>query len=480
MPHHLIVGPEARPHRRSGQMRRQDRRRAAPVAEILVRQPLEQRVVGHAGEDLPQPIFLDTEPEAFFQDVGRLLEEDHLESLTDPGDVRRWAIHGERGLADNQQIVARQIGMHVDRLKANAHLREQFGRLALGVEQSRLGGRLDRLRGGQDMDPKRVFLGFSGTEMGAERDLVRARLEVGRQRETQRDALLLARRNVERLVAVHRQRQIERPGAIASGGDPRVVDDDDLLLDGLPRQEIMFLGGEVRRLAGNIGQQRPVVADQGLTGLGGNPVAALQGRVDGRVVAGGNAIGAQAGLLQVVPIDRKVADLRLDAAAGFPKNRVAPGVPRRDAQAAEGPPVVGDVHRPDVVLLLVAPGVRTRRVKGIVPLSPHVPAAPLLGFPAEVDLVGLAEVKAPSPRNCEFHSPMQNSHCARALPQERTPLYQPRYMVQLMSQGTPYSHSSSGLTPSVAQCSNQSERSWMGTKSRYRLLVCMLPRLPEE
>ena len=61
---------------------------------------------------------------------------------------------------------------------------------------------------------------------------------------------------------------------------------------------------------------------------------------------------------------------------------------------------------------------------------------------------------------------MQNSQGSRALPQERTPLYQPRYMVQLMSQGTPYSQNISGLTPSVAQCSNQSERSWMGTKSR--------------
>ena len=60
------------------------------------------------------------------------------------------------------------------------------------------------------------------------------------------------------------------------------------------------------------------------------------------------------------------------------------------------------------------------------------------------------------------------------------PLYQPRYMVQLMSQGTPYSQNIKGLTPSVAQCSNQSERSWTGTKSRYRLLVCMLPKLPEE
>ena len=43
-----------------------------------------------------------------------------------------------------------------------------------------------------------------------------------------------------------------------------VVDDDDLLLDRLARQEVVVLAGEARRLAADVGQQRPVVADQGL------------------------------------------------------------------------------------------------------------------------------------------------------------------------------------------------------------------------
>ena len=72
--------------------------------------------------------------------------------------------------------------------------------------------------------------------------------------------------------------------------------------------------------------------------------------------------------------------------------------------------------------------------------------------------------KARSPRNCAFHSAKQNSHGTLALPNDRSPLYQPRYMAQSQVNGAPYSHVNTGLTPSVAQCSNQSDSSWIGTK----------------
>ena len=50
------------------------------------------------------------------------------------------------------------------------------------------------------------------------------------------------------------------------------------------------------------------------------------------------------------------------------------------------------------------------------------------------------------------------------MPKVRSPLYQPRYIAQSQVKGAPYSQVNTGLTPSVAQCSNQSDSSWIGAK----------------
>ena len=71
----------------------------------------------------------------------------------------------------------------------------------------------------------------------------------------------------------------ERPLAVASHRFAGIVDDDDLLLDGLAGSEVVILAGEVFGLAADVGQQRPVVAQQGLPVGRRHPVRAFIGHV---------------------------------------------------------------------------------------------------------------------------------------------------------------------------------------------------------
>ena len=167
-------------------------------------EPGQQGMVGHAGEDLPQAVLLHAEAETLLQNVGGLLEHDDFEPVADLGDVGRRTVHGEGGLADDEHVVAAKVGIRGDRFVTDAQLGEQLGRLALGVEQGRLGGQLGRFRGRQDVDRKGVLLGFARAELGRQVELIGAGLEVGRQGEAQRDALLLAGLDGELLAPAHR------------------------------------------------------------------------------------------------------------------------------------------------------------------------------------------------------------------------------------------------------------------------------------
>ena len=70
MPHHSIVGPMHRPHFVI-EPRRQNRRRAAPIAQIIGREPGQQRMIGHTRKNLPQAVLRHTESESLFQHIRR-------------------------------------------------------------------------------------------------------------------------------------------------------------------------------------------------------------------------------------------------------------------------------------------------------------------------------------------------------------------------------------------------------------------------
>ena len=88
---------------------RQDRRLASPVAQALDIEPFQQRVIGHAGEDLPQAVLRDAEPEPLFEHFAGLLEHDDLEPVAHAADVGARPVQGERTLANHEDVVAVQV-----------------------------------------------------------------------------------------------------------------------------------------------------------------------------------------------------------------------------------------------------------------------------------------------------------------------------------------------------------------------------------
>ena len=81
---------------RVAQARGQDRRVAAPVAQALDVKFLEQRMIGHPGENLPQSIFGDAKAKPLFEDLAGLLEDDQLEPIAHVVDVGARAVEGKR------------------------------------------------------------------------------------------------------------------------------------------------------------------------------------------------------------------------------------------------------------------------------------------------------------------------------------------------------------------------------------------------
>src|SRR5206468_1405203 len=73
-----------------------DRRLAAPIAQMLRIQSCEQRMIRNAWKDIPQSVFGNAKTEAFFQHLGSLFEEDHLQPVTHACDARRWFAHRQR------------------------------------------------------------------------------------------------------------------------------------------------------------------------------------------------------------------------------------------------------------------------------------------------------------------------------------------------------------------------------------------------
>jgi hypothetical protein len=112
----------------------------------------------------------------------------------------------------------------------------------------------------------------------------------------QRNSLLLPRRHSEFLPAGDWPGQAERPLTIARHGFAGVIDDDELFLDGLARQEVVVLAREGPRFAADIAQQRLVVADKGLRCDRGNPVRVLESQVH-PFVSAFDVVGAESRFL---------------------------------------------------------------------------------------------------------------------------------------------------------------------------------------
>src|SRR5262249_8949684 len=103
-------------------------------------------------------------------------------------------------------------------------------------------------------------------------------------------------------------------------------------------------------------------------------------------------IRAEAGPLEIGPIDRQFPPAAVDPGARFPEDRVFPGRNCRDAPGAEGAPVVGEVAGEDRIPLgkdLRAEGI------GIIPAVPEAAGPELLGLPPEFLLLHRANAVGP-------------------------------------------------------------------------------------
>src|SRR6266568_7314571 len=96
-------------------------------------------MIWDAREQLPQPILLDAETESLLQDVRCLLEDDHLETVAHTADVGRRSANCQRGLADNENVVRRKIGVRWNLPRADAESFQQPCGLALRIEQTHFG-----------------------------------------------------------------------------------------------------------------------------------------------------------------------------------------------------------------------------------------------------------------------------------------------------------------------------------------------------
>ncbi len=167
-----------------------------------------------------------------------------------------------------------------------------------------------------------------------------------------------------------------------------VVEDDDLLLDRLARTEDVILAGEPVGLAGDVGQQRPVVAQQGLAVGRRDPVRAIEGHVHA-FVSLIDVVRAEARPLELVPVHGQLAAAAIDAVAQAPEVAEFPGRGRGDAPGAERPQVVGKIH-PDHRMPIGEP--RRSHLVGIIPAMPAPAGAQLPGLPAQVGLLHFADL----------------------------------------------------------------------------------------
>src|SRR5262249_15205837 len=147
-----------------------------------------------------------------------------------------------------------------------------------------------------------------------------------------------------------------------------IVDDDDLLLDRFAGKKVVVLAREVSGLTADIGQERPVVAEQRLRRRGRQPVRPLTVRAQLPFPPPG-VVRAEPRPLQVLPVYLEFLAPPVRSVARLPEGRVFPRGVRGDPPGSVGAPVVRDVPGEDLL-----PVVEVARPHGarVIPAVPEV------------------------------------------------------------------------------------------------------------
>ena len=225
-------------------------------------------MVGHPGEDLPQSIFRRHETRAVSPGpADGLLEDDDLETLANAADIRRRAANGQGGLAHDQACrrptdrCPASTGGSATPIASRSVRVSPFGSNSAILAWLPVNGTGGRGRTWREKESCWISPVLNVTVASK---LVVARSRRRRQWESQGDAYLLTRWHVDFLAAgsAPGKSSDQRQSAVTVCAG--IVDDDELLLDRLARIDVVLLAGEVRGRAADVGQQRPIVAQQGL------------------------------------------------------------------------------------------------------------------------------------------------------------------------------------------------------------------------
>ena len=102
--------------------------------KVMVVESRQNGMTGDARPDVPQAVFLDSEPQPLFQCLRGLLEDQYLESLGNAAEVRRRTLGGQRRLADHQQVVLGKVCGGVHGLAVHAQRSHLFTGLAMRIK----------------------------------------------------------------------------------------------------------------------------------------------------------------------------------------------------------------------------------------------------------------------------------------------------------------------------------------------------------
>src|SRR5262245_51725746 len=152
-------------------------------------------MVGHTRKELPQPVLFNAETESLFQHVGRLFENDHLETVANTADLGCRFADRQRTFADHENVIRRKIGACWDWLSADADRFQEFGSLAPRIEQRyfRKGTKFTRRRDErQHVDNKTILLCLAASEFGDQSDFIAACRKTFWQFKVKRDSRLFA------------------------------------------------------------------------------------------------------------------------------------------------------------------------------------------------------------------------------------------------------------------------------------------------
>ena len=197
-------------------------------------------MIGHTREDLSQAVFVHAKAEALLHRRFGLLEDDDLESVADPADVRqraRWP--SARPLPTMRVSYAVRFAAASTVWTRTPSPWSSAAVSPLGIEEGDLRGGGRRARARQHIERKPVLLVFPGPEFCGEANLVMPERERRREIEAQGNPPLFAGCHGEAATS-RGAGNVQRPSDFTNHRGARVIDDHGFFFNSFAREEVMI------------------------------------------------------------------------------------------------------------------------------------------------------------------------------------------------------------------------------------------------